>query len=307
MRFRETPLGQTICRLPAGDQLLDLGKMMLKPYYWTKSLKYRWVGRTAWLLANAQDGLTRRAIQGRLTDRELGSERLRLNLRCANGPLLVRPRTTDIEVIREVFRFGEYHALRGWIFTSILDCGANCGIFAAYAQSQAGSALRAYVGVEPDPDSFAVLRDVIRLRGMREVSSLIQAAVSDKDGTAAFDSSGESWSHRLAAAGGLVVETLTVGSLLDRAGLDEVDLLKLDIEGGEKEVLEAISSWAHRVKFVVVELHTIDFPMDYEWFAATVRSAGFTPMPKGSLFFGLPCAVRDDVLKSTNGYFRELT
>ena len=41
---------------------------------------------------------------------------------------------------------------------------------------------------------------------------------------------------------------MTIGTLLDRDGLDEVDLLKLDIEGGERDVLESISSWRDRVK-----------------------------------------------------------
>jgi hypothetical protein len=88
--------------------------------------------------------------------------------------------------------------------------------------------------------------------------------------------------------------------LLDRARLDEVDLLKLDIEGGEKAVLESISSWRDRVNVVVVEGRGNERPFDYEWFAAVVRAAGFTPLPRSTLFFGLPCAVRNDVMGVMN-------
>jgi len=300
MRFRETACGRMILRLPAGDKVLAIGRTFLTPYYWAESLRYKQVGRLTWLLANARDAQTLRALTGRLRDTERRAERLQINLRCAKGPLLVRPEDSDIEVIKEIFRFGEYRPIRGWTFPTVMDCGANCGIFAAYAQSQAGSSLRAYVGVEPDPDSFAVLSELVRLREMSPFSSLFQVAVSDKDGTANFDNSGKSWGHRLAPKGDLTVQTLTIGTLLDRARLDEVDLLKLDIEGGEKAVLESISSWRDRVKVVVVEGRDNERPFDYEWFAAVVRAAGFTPLPRSTLFFGLPCAVRNDVMGVMN-------
>jgi hypothetical protein len=113
MRFRDTVPGRAIRRLPAGEQILDLGRKAVQPYYWVKSLKYRKIGRTTWLLVNSRDAVTRRALAGRLKDRELETERLRINLRCAKGPLLIRPRSTDVEVIKGIFRFGEYRAIQG--------------------------------------------------------------------------------------------------------------------------------------------------------------------------------------------------
>ncbi len=93
----------------------------------------------------------------------------------------------------------------------------------------------------------------------------------------------------------MVVQTLTVNSILDRAGLNEVDLLKLDVEGGEKQVLEALPTWRHRVKCLVVELHSFEHRLDFEWFSSLARASGYHPMPAGTLFRGLPGAVREDV------------
>ena len=89
---------------------------------------------------------------------------------------------------------------------------------------------------------------------------------------------------------------MSIGTMLDRAGLDEVDLLKLDIEGGEAAVLGAWPSWSRRVRCLVAELHQVDAPLDYPWFADRAREGGFTPFPAGALFRGHPAAVRDDCL-----------
>ncbi len=89
-------------------------------------------------------------------------------------------------------------------------------------------------------------------------------------------------------AGGTVA-AMTVPGILDEAGLDECDLLKLDVEGAEARVLENIETWGRRIGTIVCELHE---GTGYDWFAATVRRAGFEPRPAGTLFRGLPGAVR---------------
>ena len=192
-----------------------------------------------------------------------------------------------------------YRPIHGWTYRSVLDCGANGGLFAAYARSQGKDMLRAYVGVEPDPDSFELLSEMVRVRGMQPISTLFQAAVAGEDGTAKFDTSGDSWVHRLSDRGELEVQTFSVNSLLDRAGLDEVDLLKLDIEGGEKQVLEAWPTWRDRVRCIVVELHDFWDPLDFDWFASLARASGYVPMPEGTLFGRLPGAIREDVRETT--------
>ncbi len=254
-----------------------------------------------WAIRQSRDDLSRRLLTNRLNHDDRKRKYVPVHLRCLEGPLLARPGSTDRQVIEEIFRDGEYEPILGWSFRSVLDCGANAGIFAAYAQSQAGDSLRRYVGIEPDPEAFELLSEIIRIRGLSDISILLQVAVAAEDGTAAFDTSGESWGHRLSDQGDLRVQTLSINSILDRAGLAEVDLLKLDIEGGEKQVLESWPSWRHRVRCLVVELHEFWDPLDYDWFAACARASGFVPMPAGRLFGRLPGAIREDVRMSSLG------
>ena len=51
--------------------------------------------------------------------------------------------------------------------------------------------------------------------------------------------------------------TTTVSKILAESGFDEIDLMKIDIEGAEKEVFSApdVDEWLSKVKVLVIELH----------------------------------------------------
>jgi len=44
-------------------------------------------------------------------------------------------------------------------------------------------------------------------------------------------------------------------SVIDEYRLDKIDILKIDIEGAEKEVFADTSSWIEKVDAIIVELH----------------------------------------------------
>jgi len=52
------------------------------------------------------------------------------------------------------------------------------------------------------------------------------------------------------------IEAIGVEELLDESGIQTLDLLKMDIEGGERDVFTlAPERWLHRVRMIMVELH----------------------------------------------------
>ena len=301
MRFREGAIGQKIGRVPGGKYVFLFGGSVTGIYYWFKYRKYGELAAVPWILFQSRDALTVRILTNRLKESERAKKYLPVHLRCVDGTLLVRPESTDRRLVKQIFGDGEYRPIDGWTYRTVLDCGANCGLFAAYAQSQGGAILQAYIGVEPDPESFDILSEMLQIRGMRSISRLFQAAVAETDGTARFDTTGDSWVHRLADQGSLQVRTLSINSLLDRAGLAEVDLLKLDIEGGEKAVMETLPAWRDRVRCIVIELHQNWHPLTFDWFASLVRASGYVPMRAGTLFGCLPGAIREDVINEKRG------
>jgi FkbM family methyltransferase len=245
-----------------------------------------------WLLGMCKDRRTLRAMKRRLP---IGAEEVQeLHFRALESPILYRPGTSDISVAWELFHGREYDCTRAWEFPTIVDCGANVGMFLAYVVMKMGSRLHRYVGVEADRAAFGTLQLQATAAGISGQSVLLQAAAWQHDGEVSFDDRGPSWGHHVSANGATRVRAMTIESILDAAGLEECDLLKLDIEGGERTVLPLMKSWGPRVRTVVAELHD---GLDYAWFAKISESAGFQPFPPGELFRAHPGAIRRDAVR----------
>ncbi len=243
-----------------------------------------------WLLRSCRDMPTYRHLKG--WSPHAPGEVIRLRLRQSEREILVRAGTSDTAVVWEVFQDREYDVDGQWPFRTVLDLGANVGIFMAFALSRAGRGrLERYVAVEPDRESFAMLQRQVESQGAQGFSTLFNVAAAGQNGTVRFNNTLESYARRIDPAAGEPCEARTVSTILDDAGLAGVDLLKLDIEGGEQAVLADMPAWRDRVKAIVCELHD---PLDPAWFARTVRACGFEPFESGEWFHGLAGAVRDD-------------
>lgn len=249
-----------------------------------------WLGsvrNNLWLLGECRDWPTLRAMKRNAPG---GAEHVqRLRFRALEAPILYRTGTSDVSVAWELFHSREYDCTRGWDFPTVVDCGANVGMFLTFALMKTGSKLRRYVGVEADRAAFGLLELQADAASVRGRSVLLHAAAWEHDGEVLFDDRGPSWGRHVSDGGTARVKAMTIESILDAAGLEECDLLKLDIEGGERAVLQRMKSWGPRVKTIVAELHD---GLDYAWFAGIAEGAGFQPFPPGSLFRAHPAAVR---------------
>lgn len=140
--------------------------------------------------------------------------------------------------IRHVLE-GEYETGYDGIGLDILDIGANVGSFALWSSLRwPGSRVRSY---EPHPGTFELLK---RNTAGRADITIVNAALFPGGQTrATFHSrfAGDGESGLAAYAGdtfveGTMVETYEV-DVVDPASLPSADVVKLDIEGGEGEVL----------------------------------------------------------------------
>jgi FkbM family methyltransferase len=158
----------------------------------------------------------------------------------------------DMLVVRELFVDGDYRVPADRPVRTILDLGANVGISVRYLLARFPGAR--VIAVEPDPRLLPRLQ--ANVDGLPTVT-VHAAAVAPSAGTATLFSTREGWSSSLSpAAGGrpVPVRCMTVPELLDAAGLGRVDLVKLDIEGGEWPLLEA-GAIQDATACVVGELH----------------------------------------------------
>jgi FkbM family methyltransferase len=170
-----------------------------------------------------------------------------------------RPRTfwfsdnSELFALSEIFSEGEYAAVDGQNPSSIVDLGANVGQAALWFRSQFPQARM--LCVEPDPETFAKLR---RNLGADPLVTLHQAAITATDCSVSLARTPDSsWGTRVASPTGAdadEVPGLSLQTLLAEHRIENVDVLKVDIEGLEHDALGA-SPALKRTRFVVGEIH----------------------------------------------------
>jgi len=136
----------------------------------------------------------------------------------------------------------EYAAFRAAVRpgATVLDVGANIGAYTLLFAMWAGPSGRV-MAFEPSPRSVEGLREHLRLNGVADRVEIVEAAVSNAEGTASFDCSGASGANALVGAGragadAITVETTTLDACCESRGV-RPSVIKIDVEGAELEVL----------------------------------------------------------------------
>lgn len=182
-----------------------------------------------------------------------------LTLRGYHHPFIFRHQTTDKYVIAEVLVKRQYECVAKLAgVQTIVDAGANIGAASVYLLNRYPDAR--LIAIESDRGNFEVLRANLRGYGKRAVC-LHNALWCDQSQMCirrgSFRDGGE-WSFQVqpAAESELAdVKGISISELLMEFKIDQIDILKIDIEGAEKTVFEASGNWIQRVKTIAVELH----------------------------------------------------
>lgn len=198
----------------------------------------------------------------------------------------IRHGTGDVVTLGEVFHEHDYRPpaivsdALGEV-RSIVDLGANVGLFGAFAAARWPAA--EIVAFEPDPDNVAVHERAISENGLQKRWTLVPAAAGTSDGKATFAVGQAALSHIVdGGSGGPTVDgvpsvptcEVPVWDVLPR--LAEADLLKMDIEGGEWAILDDPRFREAPPRVLVLEYHPRMCPGPYPRGAveARLRAAG---------------------------------
>jgi len=159
----------------------------------------------------------------------------------------------------------------------IIDLGAHYGIV---LHRLAFSALKAtqVFAIEPCPPNYEVLRKNIALNNLKNVSTF-NLAVGDHSGIVrmiADDTISSQYRATLEANGneafGFPVQCVRLSELFDILGIEQADLIKIDIEGSEAKVLRDALPILTRVRKLDIEVHNA---LDVEVIAELLRSVGY--------------------------------
>lgn len=128
---------------------------------------------------------------------------------------------------------------------TVIDAGAHVGLFSLIAAQHA----ERVIALEPDPRNYATLR----ANTAQAVNVMcLNAALWSADGTVTFDSTDATTRGAVRARGAHRVAARSLDSLIAEYG--PIDLLKIDIEGGELAAIPA-SKRLGEIRAVVGELH----------------------------------------------------
>jgi len=171
--------------------------------------------------------------------------------------------SSDVHVFRQIFAFDEYACLRAVRSPSLIfDLGANVGYSSAYFLNCFPTAK--VLAVEPDPANYEVCRANLAAYGGRV--KLVLGAVWSSRSRLVLSRDGwgdhREWASRVLTGGDsddASVEGWDITGLLQMAGGQHIDILKVDIERSELEVFgHGSSSWLPKVGNICIELHGAD-------------------------------------------------
>lgn len=137
----------------------------------------------------------------------------------------------------------------------ILDLGANIGLFATYVASQ--NPLATVHCFEPSADNFALLKRNVERNLVN--ARLYQTAVAVNEGVGLLSRRGSSVEYGLVEQADDTTEEvkcIAMDRVFELCGTERFDLAKIDIEGFEKQLIDAASDeWLRRFDHLMMEWH----------------------------------------------------
>lgn len=178
---------------------------------------------------------------------------------CAH-PFSIRIPSSDIPTTEQIFVDLEYDFLAKDEPSVIVDAGANIGLASIYFANKYKQAK--IIAIEPEKSNFELLKkntapypNIIPVHAAlwdkNEEINLIDPGLGNwgfmTENDQPEENAPSNACHRVAA--------MTVDRIISDYDLEKIDILKIDIEGAEKEVFSDSSAWIDKVDSIIVELH----------------------------------------------------
>jgi FkbM family methyltransferase len=131
--------------------------------------------------------------------------------------------------------------------TVVMDLGANTGLFSVLA----GRVGCRVIAVEAQRGFVRELKELASVLGVAAQISVENVLIGARTGTLSKSSALASASH----AEGFVPPLMSMDDLFSKHQIDQLDFLKVDIEGSEFDVFRADAEWLNKVNRIAMEVH----------------------------------------------------
>lgn len=204
------------------------GRALLRFNRWRECRKFQAV------LSNGEEVFHQKSV-----DDEGRSTSIIDGLAFHNGPhFKIRDGAGAAHIFHEIFLQDQYPRALLAGANTIVDVGANIGLFSYFARLNAPKAAR-IIAIEADPDTFAVLNYNL---ASQNIDRIHQAVASTTGAIDFYSSETSGWSSRYPVLGAASARKVSVhaeplSATLRNRGIGQIDFLKIDVEGAEYDII----------------------------------------------------------------------
>lgn len=161
----------------------------------------------------------------------------------------------DVTTLFQIFYAGEYDFDTKEPPRFIIDCGANIGLSAVFFANKYPDAK--LVAIEPDKANFKFL--LLNTKKYPNITCLQKAVWPQKRNLTMVDAGRGNWGMQTINAtqdSGDKIEAITIDEIMHQFEINMIDLIKIDIEGAEKELFTYnYKNWLSKTNVIAIELH----------------------------------------------------
>jgi len=173
-------------------------------------------------------------------------------------PLHLRLRTSDVLLFQNIFLNREYDYDYAVAPKVIVDAGANIGLASIFYSCKYPSSR--IFAIEPEPSNFEILK--ANIASYPNISAVHAALWKEDCDVFIVDPGRGPWGFRTSAfrselrrQGYKSIRGFSLDRFMRDYQIRYIDILKVDIEGAEKELFESAQEWIDRVGSIAIEIH----------------------------------------------------
>ncbi|HYV91948.1 MAG TPA: FkbM family methyltransferase [Chitinophagales bacterium] len=169
-------------------------------------------------------------------------------------PIFIRRKTSDIAAFEQIFARGGYDINYPNLSGDIMDAGAYTGLSTIFFANRFPD--KKIIAIEPDRENFSML--IKNTQKYKNVKAYHGAVWNRNTTVVIMNKESSFWGFQVEETDNEQegIEALTIDEIMRLEKLKEIAILKMDVEGSEKEIFSGdFDSWLPHVHCLIVELH----------------------------------------------------
>lgn len=173
-------------------------------------------------------------------------------------PIHLRLNTSDLLTVVKIFLNREYEVELMKRPVVIVDAGANIGLASIFFANKYPDAT--IISLEPEYSNFSLLKK--NVAPYANIVAVNKALWGENATLEIVDPTLDKWGFQTRqrkdgekVTSTMSIEGITMNRLMDDNKINHIDILKIDIEGAEKEVFCSADTWVAKVGIIAIELH----------------------------------------------------